>query len=596
MAINSIQTSVVDGGWYFAKWGNNSNNGTTKDTPKIYARQTTSTAAGGAASYIMHFRRNVFVSGHYNFNNPTIGQAYTSSGNYRPDTFVGDGKVILENCILGHYTRYINIEFRNCAFESYAPQDYQSFRVIIDKCILKNVTGTVSWESSISAWICHLFMDSILLDNSFTWSPLTTPAVAKYYCAFWRTIIYNVSTQRMSRLVDCYVGSGIDIEFAIPASEPVPLTVFNSNLSTTTIQIGYSNIQGRILLQGTYYAVQDQLTGTPQDNGYGVGTKWLNETELTNSGYTGVISGWNNVVSTLMNRDPKFVDAPNGVFDLKSDSPHINASSTGGNIGPSITNVVSVFNVNDDGVGNKQVILSAEIDDTDPAEVFTTDPEGTVRFIDYIPGSVGKLKLDSDLNFNSDFNGGTADNNNVPDAQPTQAGYASKALAVAAGTTTTYIVANADAPSIGNYVRTLGQLRTVTNVQTDVPIAGQTTVTLSSALLAATILNQIITFGVENDILLLSPNRLTYLMRASSNDSGTPPTVEADWDNLGFGTAEVYYVQEVGAVPGIIQVGGNYYGAGDVTRPAVGVFRGFRGCWIDVKIVLNNYYNHDGLA
>jgi hypothetical protein len=167
-----------------------------------------------------------------------------------------------------------------------------------------------------------------------------------------------------------------------------------------------NNVQGLIVAQAHNFAIQDQFTGTPQDNGYPAGTMWLTEANLTGVGYTGTIAGWNAAVATCINRNPKFNDAAGEDFTLQSDSPHIRRAQNGiDNIGGTKI-ATSLVNTNHDGV-NIIVDPSPEINTSNPNS-FILHTGQTEGFIDYIINLNGVFALDeidlqAELLFDSDF-------------------------------------------------------------------------------------------------------------------------------------------------------------------------------------------------
>jgi hypothetical protein len=592
---NTFKESVFNGGFYYSKTGHDSNNGTTRDTPR---KTWDNTRFDSADNYL---RTNVIAAGHYRVSSRIGGESSIGTGSGACQVlFLGDGKVIIDQLggLISQYASFKNIELRNGATQLGAFQHGGLSRgQIFEECILKSyeLGNRTTAPPVISNGYFHFFKRTISLNSAW----LTTDVSGSVYrFGVLNSILKGDAVAggiyRVSRLINSYVHNDVKIQINITSGAPVPQTQWSD--PSLLNQLGYSNIRGLILMQGTNYAVQDALTGTPQDNGYAVGVRWLNESELTSAGFTGIISGWNALVATLMNRDPEFINITDNYFGLASTSPHIGAGYDGTNIGG--TRISDFVGVGQDGIADKTVILSAEIDDTDPDDVHLdlTEPEGNVRFINYLNGPMGKIDLDIDYLFDSDEAGGDANNNNVPDAEPSLTDYPDEDLTVANGSTTTFIIDNAGTPSIGGYTRVLGEVRAITNVQADTPIAGQKTVTVASAFRAAINSGTVVSYGTRDQIALMSPNRLCVLMRFSTNDSGTPPNpaTDADWDNFGLGAAGVYYLQELEKVPGIYDIAGNYFGAGDSLRPTGGVFYPVNNCWFDAKVVLINRFSHQG--
>jgi hypothetical protein len=600
---HTFQESVAEGGKYHAKQGmaHDSNNGTTPDTPIVTWDTNTVTITAYA-------RVHVIGAGHYRTSNllgpPTTGGG--AGGANASQIFKGDGKVIIDQ--LGSAGKLYpptclhNIHIKNGSSNTNSSGTSnlargQWFRnAIVENYELTNL-GTNGNDLVVVSGYLHRYEFTIFINSAYV-STVTAGSPAVYRSGILNSVLKGNTVAggvyRVSRLINSYVHNDVVIQINIASGAPVPQTQWSD--PSLLNQLGYSNIRGLILMQSTYYAVQDAMTGTPQDNGYASGVRWLNESELTSAGFTGTIGGWNALVATLMNRDPGFINITDNYFGLVSTSPHIGAGYDGTNIGG--TRISGFVGVNEDGVGNKTVILSAEMNDTDPEDVFLdlTEEEGTVRFIDYVSGPMGKIDIDIDYLFDSDESGGDEHNNNVPDAEPAINDYPTQDLTVANGTTTTYIVDNAGSPSIGMRTVVLGEVRTITNVEADTPTAGQKRVTVGTAFRASINSGTIVTYGTADQVALMKPNRLCILMRFSSNAVGTPPSpsTDSDWDNFGLGTPGEYYLQELEKIPGIYTIAGNQYGAGDSLRPSGGVFKGVSNCWAEAKVVLINRYSHLG--
>jgi hypothetical protein len=594
---HTFQESVQGGGVYYAKGGmaHDSNNGTTPDTP-IVTWLTTSSAG------VNYSRVNVIAAGHYRVT--TQMGAALASATQTQALWVGDGKVIIDMLgstgLLSGITSLRNITLKNGTGLAGSGTTNNAARgQLFQDCIIESfelINGIGTTFITVDGYLHRLVGCACINVSIIATATSGTPAV--YRWGILNSVLKGNTTAggvyRVSRLINSYVHNDVVIQINIASGAPVPQTQWSD--PSLLNQLGYSNIRGLILMQSTYYAVQDAMTGTPQDNGYASGVRWLNESELTSAGFTGTISGWNALVATLMNRDPGFINITDNYFGLVSTSPHIGAGYDGTNIGG--TRISGFVRVNEDGVGNKTVILSAEMNDTDPEDVFLdlTEEEGTVRFIDYVSGPMGKIDIDIDYLFDSDESGGDEHNNNVPDAEPAINDYPTQDLTVANGTTTTYIVDNAGSPSIGMRTVVLGEVRTITNVEADTPTAGQKRVTVGTAFRASINSGTIVTYGTADQVALMKPNRLCILMRFSSNAVGTPPSpsTDSDWDNFGLGTPGEYYLQELEKIPGIYTIAGNQYGAGDSLRPSGGVFKGVSNCWAEAKVVLINRYSHLG--
>jgi hypothetical protein len=359
------------------------------------------------------------------------------------------------------------------------------------------------------------------------------------------------------------------------------------------------NIQGLILIMGTYfsdelnklYAIQDQLTGTPQDNGYQSGVKWFNATSLEDDGYLHSFTEWDTMISSCINRNPKFNNEAVFDFSLQSDSPHIGRAADGiSNIGGTQI-AFSVINT-DDGIGDTEVIPSAEIDTTVPLS-YQLESEETEGFVDYIfkVGSdvtvLGIIRPLVEFNFNSDAAGGTSQNNNVPDSEPLSADYPRKLTTTSAAPDTVTLVVSGNDAVVGEWVRVNGQDREITDVVGD-------DITVDPAF--ASSIGSGVTFQIatESELGALRPNRLTYLIRTSTN---TPkPVVDADWDNgidPIYGAEGLFLTQEWYKVPGYIIDNlddDKIYGSGDSDAPTDITVSDMVAIWVQIRVYLRNDY------
>lgn len=346
-----------------------------------------------------------------------------------------------------------------------------------------------------------------------------------------------------------------------------------------------NNVNGLLKLGAVDYAIQDLFVGTPQDNGYPVGVQWLTEANLTTNGYGGTIAGWNTAVATFINRDPKFNNVAEDDFTLQADSPHLRRAQNGiDNIGGTRLGIEVNNTIGTDVLSNIDTIGGSYF-------VATGETEGYIDYlVDYGEVRViGKITPKIDLKFDSDFAGGTAQNNNVPDSEPSSSEYANITTTTGTGTTTTLIVPTSTI-SIGDYVRVNGQARLVTNVV-------GTTVTLASALIAVIGSGIDVTYGTEEEIAVLSPNRLTFQMRTSAL-ANPDPNVDADWDNgldPLFLKDGFFFTHEWFETPKYVTSGGSVWSQADINSPSGGTVFDVTGRWIQLRAYLRNNYSSKGL-
>jgi hypothetical protein len=585
MAQNNFRESVIGTGLYYAQSGHDSNDGTSPNEPK---KSLTSAFAGGNALSII---------GAGNWITTGLSTSVTS-GEQRA---AADGIVVidLQGNSLSNRLKLNGFTIKNFTWNSTNSAALQTTRNNSEF-----IAGTGSLGSLTTN--VHTFENTKLLECEV----LVSLNSNRFKCVFKGCIIDKISSASQviqgQNFINTYVGSGKVIQMDFATSGAVPS--ITDTISTANNILCNCNINGLIRLPITGgsgwqdYAIQDQLTGTPQDNGYDSSVHWLNETNLTTDGFVGTVSGWNAVVDTLINRPPRFINPPGYNYNLLADSPHIK-TGFGGSVNIGSTNVGETILVTDGGVGTTQVYLSPEIDDSVPSELklLTDEIEGYVDIIKYVPRVIQFLRPNTIFAFNSDEAGGTATNNNVIDSEPLSNDYAKLRTTVAAsGSTTQFILDNAENIIIGDWSRIAGQVREVTNVEANTPVAGQKRVTVASAFRTTIGSGIEVTYGTEEQLAVLTPNRLTCLIRTSNNTLTNPPDIgtPSDWDNNvdpGYGVIGDFLNQEWYTQPGLYIIGGVVYGAGDSNRPSGGSLQGIGGgMWVHFRVVFRNDFNHKG--
>jgi hypothetical protein len=339
-------------------------------------------------------------------------------------------------------------------------------------------------------------------------------------------------------------------------------SILNYSINPNNSHFRNNNIQGLIILEGVKYAIQDQFTGTPQDNGYASDVHWLNEANLTTNGYTGTIVGWDAAVATCINRDPKFNNASKLDFTLQADSPHIGRASDGfSNIGG--TEYAQSFYA---GISNPNILLfeaSEAIDTTTNNNDWRLKPgytEGWIRAIIKVSNNdvqISSIPYIGNYSFDSDQPGGSSTNMNVPDSKPVTNEYPDYlTVTTQAANDTTLIIAGHGA-AVGQWLWVDGQYREITGV----PDAD--TITFATSLRAVVTVGTVVKIGTFESLASLNPNRLNLKMRSSkladvnASNWDNPLT----WDNDGLAPAGQYMAQEWNNAPMIDSL--NEVGFGD---------------------------------
>jgi hypothetical protein len=556
------------GSIYIAKplAGHDSNNGTTPNTPKASCINHGSTGDHivGAGHYLasgtMDGGRTYRADGIVILESPTTGNFNINFGGNGPGTITGFKRLIRINFANGSGSsgsRTVSAcTLDSCSGGGGAGSAYFNFSSNI---IINSVLGSLTTANHNQKYSRNVFINSVITCRHSTGGTGSTGDFKSNY-------VDNASIVRIS-------------------TEYLPANFRNNNINGVIefIGDGFGDSTAR------FYAIQDELTGTPQDNGYDSGVQWLTQSNLTADGWTGAITGWNTAVGTCMNKDPKFNNPSIEDYTLQADSPHIGAGEAGVNIGRFGIGV-SVINT-DDGIGDTEVITTPEIDTSIPLS-FQLDTEEIEGYVQYtfkvgsspiVPGPIDPLVA---FNFNTSSAGGTTGNNNVPDSEPLSIDYPRKLTTTSAAPNTVTLVVSGNDAVVGEWVRVNGQDREITDVVGD-------DITVASAF--ASSIGSGVTFQIatESQLGALRPNRLTYLMRTSVSTS--KPTVDADWDNSIdpiYDADGLFLTQEWGRTPGYIidNLDGNkVYGAGDSDAPDITV-SDISAIWFQIRVYLRNDY------
>lgn len=535
---------------YVSKSGHDSNDGTTKDTPlkSIPAGQVTQIGAG----------------------------IYDDSETLTNATLIADGKVILKNKDFTYNTAapivLINLELIDCTLFLLTAnsgvergiinckvKNSANIAVRTDGPVIRNnyaiISGGVYINCSFardSRWAPYdsvIFIDSIIDINQYSKNFYADPDSVVYV---WRAGVY---------FDNCNIEGVVSFHSAL----------FTDGLVKT-------------------YVIQDQLTGTPQDNGYNAGVKWLTEANLTADGANFSVTGVDTKVATCINRNPLFNNPGIEDFTLQSGSPHIGRANDGiSNIGGTEV-AISIINTDNNG-GSIEVLPSAQIDTSTPESYILSDGE-TEGFIDYII-NIGNIPLtlagiiepNSLLEFDSDIVGGLIGNRNVPDSFPLTASYPTVLATTADGPDTSTLKINGHGLLVGAYVRVNGEDREIT------AIPDANTITVASAFRAIITSGTSVQASTETILSSLRPNRLTYLMRTSK--SVTKPSQNSDWDNdvnPVYNQSGVFLVQEWFKKPVYVVDAPDVYGGGDTNRPTGLSENEIQATWLNIRVYLRNDY------
>lgn len=518
--------------------GNDSNNGLTKDTPK--------------ATF---------------FNNYLIGSGFYSVGSLSQQNLRPDGKVIIDvqGGVLHNDAglNIANLEIRNAVLGG---TNRSADGLGYVNCILKNISGGV-----VGGLGRHMRITQCKLING---GNLFKAASGDLYID--ASIIIN-KILRPNIFSDGYIDFNSTIEcFLLP-----PANFRRNNINGTLLFSGYPDSGVR------RYAIQDQLIGTPQDNGYLIGVNWLTEAQLTADGYTGTISGWNTAIATCINRDPKFNNASFEDFSLQADSPHIGKGLNGSNIGG--TEIANTALVSQNGVGTIKVIPSPEIDTSNPN--FWVVKEGFVEGTIEIIRRIGTQKLTllriepiGTFEFDSDIEGGQIGNRNVLDSTPNSSNYPRKIITTSLASNNITLPVIGHNILVGELVRVLGEDRFVDSVTADL-------ITVDAPFRAPVPAGTEFQVGQLNQLAALRPNRLTCELAVSTQEA--EPTSAAEWDNdidPIYAFAGQFSTQEYFEKPVYIIDGLNVFGGGDAEANTAIEPDEIAATWVYEKHYVRNNY------
>ncbi len=452
-----------------------------------------------------------------------------------------------------------------------------------------------SWTKSAGAFITRP-LRSIIRNSTFIVRVLAG-------CSDGLFINSTITIGSTSATQDCLINTSIFRTCTITIGSTVatanPATLVNSDVDETSVivitsgrgaTLARNNIRGIVRVDGVDYELKRDKAGNTINPNPSIADL------VTATGFSAIYTNGN------FSQDPRYIDAATENFCLQSDSPNIRAANNGiSNIGGHFARVATSVNNTDNGnAAGVKVLPSAEINTTIPTAYVLNSGE-TQGFVDYVFRTNGFVLGIIDINtlfaFDSDFAGGTVQNNNVPDSQPLTSSYAKRTQTNAnTGNTTTIQVPTSAGVLITDTIRVNGQVRTITTIT---PSGANSILTLNSALAAAVASGTTVTFGTAPQIAALNPNRLTFQLRTRSNAAEpTTPLVDSEWDNgldPAYLATGVFFEQEIGKQPTHIIQGSNVWGGGDSNAPTGIAPQTIAAQWVNVRVYLRDNYSSNGL-
>lgn len=551
MAHNFKRISEFTDPYFISKSGHDSNDGLTPDTPK--------------KNIVSGDTRQVIGAGFYDY----LPSAYYISG---------DGKVIIDmkGGAISTFTFFSsdNIEIRNATGASgYSQGAGLNKNIIFKECDLAYVISGREKTFSTSS-----ILNSTLTLNDSSKLSLTSSIIENSTIGVLMTTLSNTLG---TYLYDSYVSK---------SSKVINLR----KLGTT-----FNNFRGLAEFTGVFfndglikqYAFKGSLVGTPQDNDYPTNVKWFNEAALIADGYLADPVGYDLMISNWINEEPLFNNAPIFDFTLQAGSPHIGRAGNGGNLGGTDL-AISIIN-SSGGLGNLEVIPSQEIDTSNPNSYTLKDGyiEGYIDYIQKIgssPLTLGEISPITLLNFDSDFEGGSLQNNNVPDSEPSTSDYPRTLTTTSNAVDAQSLVINGHNIQLGEFIRVNGEDREVISTTID-------TIRVNLVFRGIIPGGVVVQVGSKTNLAALTPNRLTYQLRTSKKE--TKPVLLSDWENDTdplYNVSGKFLTQEWGEVPGYVidSVTNTLYGAGSSSAPR-GLGLNEISCrWINLRVFIRNNYNN----
>ena len=343
---------ITTGIRYCSKAGNDTNNGTSPETPKASLNGILFNAGNLSTGAI------VIGAGMYE-----EAANVNTTGNVTPSLLTSDGKVIFRgngtnsfiwNRYSGSYATS-KLEFQNYAAFNMA---YAAFT----DCTFNQIPNlSTQLPTSGTHFTRCIFINCTITGGNST---------------FESCIFYNSTVQSCAGMKNCYANGNSPITFVSGG---------------TGGNYDYNNLMGNLRIgTGAYQLMAAHKSSNPTYN--------INSFSIS----------------------PKFNNPEKLDFTLQFDSPHIGAASSGGNIGGTSYGVTSVFGTSPEwqvanGATRVNIDQSAQdaVISAGQTSGFTVCAPCRL-FVN--PTEIMVLQYTGQLMFNKSVNGGTASNNNVPDA------------------------------------------------------------------------------------------------------------------------------------------------------------------------------------
>jgi hypothetical protein len=391
----------ITGNKYLSKAGNNTNDGTTPELAKL-------TLAGALAVHV-NAQATILSIGSGTYKEPV---AWDKAGFIKSDglvVFSGDGANIFELNVTSNF--YLDWAGGRTVVKNY------TIALIGDNLSLNGnhidltnfhfkVPVKTTQAGGFSGLIC--IMTNCIYNDDYEVYFLSGGSLSVVFneCLFFGSLKRFGASGSGEVIKSCHFSPASQIYIQEQSVANIVKANFRNN-----------NVQGTLSIMGNVYAIQDQLTLTPQNNGYAVGVEWLTEANLALDGMAAPdAAGWDVAVATCINRDPLFNSITDEIFSVAFNSPLLGGGVGGVNIGG--VEASSYFKI---GTGFT-VQSSTNITEALNVATITSGTEGSlilnpVSIAGGYAATLESFNYIGGLAFDTSATGGTVDNTNVPDSQ-----------------------------------------------------------------------------------------------------------------------------------------------------------------------------------
>jgi hypothetical protein len=393
----------LTGNYYVSKYGSDSNNGLTPDTPKRTIQSILSSVVTSGTSII------VIGSGVYN-------ESLVIPSGSRNFTLSGDGVVVIDGTGSKSLSLSVSGISHTNVFNDLIIKNYQNIymnnndTLTFNRCLLINISPIgIGRSDSAEVNYVRVFNSSIIINSILIKS--STTSTSFNLCTLINTTVYGL----ISVFTNSYQSSA---------------TFLGLSSSITTTNFNYNNIQGPIIMNtasaittGTYQDVYGRYYNLAITTSTGSGTVGDPYGRPLTSGAAFSFTNHRILYSTFnvnsISADPLFNNILKQDFTLQPNSPHLYRASNGiDNIGGTQL-ATRVASTSASLSGGSASVTSLNLQSSD---YVVTSPAtsgfvvSAALLVNATPKVLKVINYNGLLAFNKDSSGGSALNINVPDA------------------------------------------------------------------------------------------------------------------------------------------------------------------------------------